>query len=180
MTAGELPIQQSEALMRAVVFGLSLLVATSGVSARSNAQIPATGTKVRIDTDTARVVGVITASSSDSIRIALTQRSAGTATVAIGSIRELAVASGKQRHVKQGLAYGALGGAVIGAVTGYATFAPCHDTGFLGCYLEPTSRGQATAVGAGLGAVLGLAVGSIVGALTVTDRWTVVPVLSIH
>jgi hypothetical protein len=165
--------------MRVVVFGLSVLVAVI-MPSRSEAQVPDRGAKVRIATDSSQVVGIVTASRSDSIRIALTQRSADTVSVAVASIRELAVASGTRRHVKQGLVYGALGGAVIGATAGYASFSPCTDTGFLGCYLEPRTRAQSTAVGAGIGALLGLAVGSIVGAFTVTDRWTIVPRLSVH
>jgi hypothetical protein len=166
--------------MRAVVFGLSVLVAATGVPMRGGAQMPAHGAKVRVATESSHIVGVLSASTSDSIRIAMTQRNRDTVSVAIASIRELAVSDGTRRHTRQGLAYGALGGAVIGATVRYVGFAPCDEPGLLGCYLEPRTRGQATAVGAGIGAVLGMALGSIVGALVVTDRWTIVPTVSVH
>lgn len=165
--------------MKAVVFGLGVVIAAMLVSARVEAQMPAQGARVRVATSSSRVVGVMTASASDSIRIALSQPS-DTVSVAVAAIRELAVAEGTRRHTKQGFVYGAIGGAVIGATVGYLSFSPCTDTGFLGCYLEPTSRGQATAVGAGIGAILGMGLGSLVGALVVTDRWVIVPTLSIH
>jgi hypothetical protein len=165
--------------MRAVVFGLSVLLAVVVLPVRGDAQMPAPGAKVRVATDSSRVTGVLTASTADSMRIALSQR-ADTISVARSAIREVAVASGKRRHTRQGLMYGALAGAVIGGTAGFVSFAPCTDTGFLGCYLEPETRGQATAVGAGVGAVLGTALGAIVGAFTVGDRWTVIPSLSVR
>src|SRR5689334_6442850 len=117
--------------MRAVVFGLSVLIAVMGVPTRGAAQIPARGTRIRITTDSSRVVGVMAVSTSDSIRIALSQRVADTVGVAVASIREVAVASGTRRHTRQGLVYGALGGAVAGAAAGFASFSPCTDTGLL-------------------------------------------------
>ena len=166
--------------MRAVVFGLSVLIAAMAVPARGEAQMPARGARVRVATDSSRIVGVLSASTADSLRIALTQRNADTVSVAVSSIRELAVASGTRRHVRRGLVYGAVGGAVLGATVRYIGFTPCDEPGLLGCYLEPKTRGQATAVGAGIGALLGTAIGAIVGAFVVTDRWTIVPTLSVH
>ena len=165
--------------MRAVVFGSVLLFTNVVTPVRGEAQIPARGATVRVATDSSRVVGMIVVSTADSIRLALSRRS-DTVSVAVAAIRELAVAEGTRRHTKQGFVYGALGGAVVGATVGYLSYSPCTDTGFLGCYLEPTSRGQATAVGAGIGAILGMGLGSLVGALVVTERWVIVPTLSVH
>jgi hypothetical protein len=179
VTVGELPIQQSEAVMKAVVFGLILI--TLG-AVKGDAQLPAPGARVRVsanDLSASPVVGVMTASTSDSIRIALSGR-VDTIALATAAIRELEVSTGRRRHTLAGLGYGALGGAVVGATSGYIGFKPCRDTGFLGCYLEPNTRGQATLVGAGIGAVLGMGIGSIVGALTVTERWTIVPSVRVH
>jgi hypothetical protein len=106
--------------------------------------------------------------------VALSGR-ADTAATQAGAVRQREVPTGKRRHTLAGLGYGALGGAVIGATAGYIGYSPCKETGLLACYLEPTSRGQATLVGAGIGAVLGAGIGSIVGALIVTDRWAVTP-----
>ena len=165
--------------MRAVLFGLSVLCATVFVPVRGAAQIPARGSMVRVATDSARVVGVVAASTVDSIRIALSQRS-DTVSVAVAAIRELAVAEGTRPHTKQGFVYGAISGALIGATVRYIGFTPCDEPGLLGCYLEPRTRGQATAVGAGIGGILGMALGSIAGTFVVTDRWVIVPTLSVH
>jgi hypothetical protein len=168
--------------MRAVVFGSKVIAAIMLTATISWAQAPAPGDKVRLSAEgiaASPVVGVLAPSTADSLRVALAYPGVigrDTITVARSAVRQLDVSEGKRRHTLDGLRIGVLSGAVVGAALGAATYSPCHQTGLLGCYLTPRSRGESALYGAAAGTVLGLIIGPIAGALTVTDRWRSVPV----
>jgi hypothetical protein len=89
----------------------------------------------------------------------------------LGSITRLEVSAGRSSHRRQGMGLGLLGGALIGAVVGAATYTPCSTTQFLGCLGAPTSRGgQAEEVGL-VGALIGTFVGGFIGARRQTENW---------
>src|SRR4051812_4823934 len=104
--------------MRVVVFGL--IVAAAFASRVASAQ--------QID------LGALTATRADSLRVALGALSSDTPAFAIGAIRQLEDSTGRRRHVREGLVYGATGGAALGALVGAVAYKPCHSTGLLSCY----------------------------------------------
>ncbi len=88
----------------------------------------------------------------------------------LGSITQLEVSAGRSSHRRQGEGLGLLGGALIGAVVGAATYTPCSGT-FGDCPLAPTSRGGNAKLGGFVGALIGTIVGGFIGARRQTENW---------
>jgi hypothetical protein len=82
-------------------------------------------------------------------------------------ITRLEVSAGRSSHGRQGMGLGLLGGALIGAVVGAATYTPCTSS----CDFAPKSRGdQAKLSGIG-GALIGTLVGGVIGSIRQTENW---------
>jgi len=94
-----------------------------------------------------------------------------TATVARSNVQTFEVSTGSHRHVLRALTWGLGTGVGGGALAGAATYTPCTKTGFLACFLEPRSRGEAAIWGATIGAVLGTAGGLLIGSLYRSEDW---------
>ena len=92
-----------------------------------------------------------------------------TRSVPIAALSRLDVSTGRHRHTLQGAGIGGLGGAALGAISGYASGDDDPNQ-----FLAMTAGGKA-ALGAVLIGGVGLVVGSVVGALHVTDQWTTLP-----
>jgi hypothetical protein len=64
---------------------------------------------------------------------------------------------------------------VIGAGAAGAIWAivwsPCEDVGFMACFLEPESRGEAFVMGSIIGGAVAVPVGLILGLTLQYDRW---------
>lgn len=81
---------------------------------------------------------------------------------------------GRRRSTARGMlrkgSYGFVGGAIVGAVAGYASYQEC--TGF--CIL-PTTRAEGTLILGAVGGLLGGAIGALVGAVAPGTMWSRVP-----
>lgn len=89
----------------------------------------------------------------------------------LGSITRLEVSAGRSSHRRQGMGLGLLGGALIGAVAGAATYTPCSGPGFGSCIFSPESRGEQAKWGGVVGALIGTSVGGFIGAASQTENW---------
>jgi hypothetical protein len=86
-------------------------------------------------------------------------------------ITRIEVSTSRSSHGRQGMGLGLLGGALIGAVVGAATYTPCSSTEFLGCLFAPTSRGANAELGGIGGALIGTIVGGVIGRNRQTENW---------
>lgn len=94
-----------------------------------------------------------------------------TLTISHASIERLDLAIGEKRQTLKGFLIGAGSGAFLGGTIGLISYSPCTSEEFLGCLLEPNSRGEAAGLGAIIGGLsLGL-VGLIVGSQSTKTRW---------
>lgn len=126
------------------------------------------GTRVRVSSSTPGLfrsprVATVLAEQGDtlSLRPEGTQDSLA---LPLGSITRLEVSAGTGSRVGRGMGLGLLGGAVIGAVWGAASYGPC------GCDV-PLSRGGHAALGGLGGGLIGLFVGGFIGAGLETENW---------
>jgi hypothetical protein len=74
-----------------------------------------------------------------------------------------------RRRTARGLAIGSLAGVVVGGVLAGTLVDPCPPNG--GFCIGPDGRGDAFAIGAGLGVVAGGVLGALIGALITTSSW---------
>jgi hypothetical protein len=126
--------------------------------------------RVRISSPGARGVFVVQSVSSGEIMLA--QASGEMLTVSTGSITRLDVSRGprpRSAGFGRGLAFGFLGGALVGIVTGLADGDDvCEPTSW--CIFQMSAEEKALAGGVAFGALGGLA-GGVVGAALPGERW---------
>ena len=92
-----------------------------------------------------------------------------------GSIREVAVSTGRKRNGGKGLAIGAGAGFVAFGIIGLATHQPCDREGIYNIAPCFSAGEAALLIGTG-GAIIGGIVGLITGLSSESDRWEKVPV----
>jgi len=126
--------------------------------------------RVRISSPGAR--GVFVVQSVGSGEIMLAQASGEVLTVSSGSITRLDVSRGprpRSAGFGRGLAFGFIGGALVGIVTGLADGDDVCEPGSW-CILQMSAEEKALAGGVAFGALGGLA-GGVVGAALPGERW---------
>ncbi len=110
-------------------------------------------------------VGVLAASGTDSLTV--TWDNGSSSSLALSQLARLEVSDGPQPFVRQGIAAGFLGGAVLGAVVG--------STAQTSNYVSRSVLVAGYAVVGGFG---GAIVGGVVGAVSRRERWSMVPTRS--
>jgi hypothetical protein len=99
----------------------------------------------------------------------------------LSQIAALDTSAGLHGRFFEGTLVGLAIGGAVGAVAGALTYTPCTDTGFMACFLHPTSRVDAAGMGMVGGGVTGALIGAIVGAASKAERWNaVIPERSAH
>jgi hypothetical protein len=171
---------RGSAVLLGFLAGPALLSAQKPVSPAPPAA-PRAATRVRMKLlgVPSPIIGSFVAATADSISFVLNPNGLApratetpdTATIARGIVQTFEVSSGRHHHVLRAVAWGLGSGIGVGAVAGAASYSPCHETGFLACFLEPRSRGEAAVWGAAVGAALGTASGLVIGALYRSDDW---------
>jgi hypothetical protein len=86
-------------------------------------------------------------------------------------ITRIEVSTSRSSHRRQGMGLGLLGGALIGAVVGAATYTPCSGPGFGSCIFSPGSRGEQAKWGGFVGALVGTSVGGFIGSDWQSENW---------
>lgn len=152
------------ALLTAAAFALIPLgtVSPQAVQPKSGDRIRITAPPSALDNRTARVLSA----RSDSLLLQVAPSE--TLSVALADVTRLEVSTGRRRYTLRGAGIGTLIGVASGALIGYAS--GDDEPGFFAL----TKGDKAVIASVGLG-VAGLVVGTLVGALTVSDRWTSVP-----
>ena len=140
------------------------------VTVQSQAVQPKNGDRIRItaasnalQNQVARVLSL----RSDTLFLAVAP--AETLAVALAGVTRLDVSTGRRRYIGRGAAIGTLAGVTAGALAG---FMAGDDPA--GAWLRSTANEKAV-IGAVLLAAPGMVIGALVGAITVSDRWTSVP-----
>ena len=152
-----------------IVLAMCLPLLAGAQSASSSQSRLPSGTRIRFEMrNGARHEGRLVALSPDTLRA--TWLGATETAIPVSEVQKLEVMSGRRRRVTRSLLIGTGVGAALGTVAGAMTYKPCETTEFLGCFMEPKSRGESAALGALLAGVTGLVVGGVVG-LVPRDRW---------
>lgn len=133
--------------------------------------LPAEGEWVRISRTNGTVVtGILSFASAEEVRL-LDGSAEQDLLIPRGEIDRMERSLGRHRDFGKNfvmvLASTSVG---IGALLAIA-WSPCTQTGFLACYLHPTSRGEAFAWGLAGGAILGVPAGLIVGLAIKREKW---------
>ena len=79
------------------------------------------------------------------------------------SVERVEVSLGHERRMGQSVFKWTLGMAVGFGILGAVAWDPCTETGFMACFLAPTSRSESFAWGAMGGAIVGIPVGFLAG-----------------
>lgn len=155
----------SHTLLVLTVAGVELLFAT-GIHGQVLPP-PVLGQTVRITIqDGFRREGVLRAITSDSLTIEI-GKGAWPRTYALADLRRIEEKTGTFLSARTFLVTVGVT-AVVGGLLGTIAYQPCHDQGFMACFMAPESRGEAIAWGAIAGGVVGLPLGL---ALMSTVRW---------
>lgn len=138
--------------------------------------VPGPGERVRIlQSDDVRLTGLVGDWTEDSFELVL-DSGGGTRTITAASIVELERSLGQRRNVGKYLGISAAAGAVIGGVAG-AVMPLCVDRGgWFDCFLEPTQRRDAVALGIFGGAIAGMVPGLVIGLVKRDEAWEVTPI----
>jgi hypothetical protein len=94
---------------------------------------------------------------------------AETLAVALASVTRLDVRTGRHRNIGRGAAIGTFSGVAAGVMLGYIAGDDPPDEWIR------SSASEKAVIGAVLLAAPGMVIGALVGAITVSDRWTSVP-----
>ena len=133
--------------------------------------LPTEGDWVRISQTNGTVVtGTVSYASAEEVR--LQSGSAGQELLILrGEIGKMERSLGRHRSFGKNFAITLVSSSVgMGALLAIA-WSPCTETGFLACYLHPTSRGEALTWGLAGGAILGVPAGLIVGLAVKREKW---------
>ena len=138
-------------------------VTAQAIQPRSGSRVRITSAAHGLEKQVARVVDV----RSDSLFLQVTP--AETLAVARAGLTRLDVSTGRRRRTGRGATVGSLIGASSGVIIGFASGDDPPNS-----FWQMSAGEKAAIAGVGLG-VVGLLVGATVGALTVSERWTSVP-----
>ena len=143
-------------------------------------QVPLTpGDTVRVHSKArAPATGIFQSASPDGLRL-LTLHTGYEMVYRADEVDKLERSVGRHRNFGRNFGLSVGIAALVGGGLGALTWAPCTDTGFMACFMHPSSRGEAFAWGATAGAVIGVPIGLLAG-LTKSQRWTTVPVPGIE
>ncbi len=156
-------------MTRTIVFLMTLVVVLpSDVSSQA---VPSLGHRIRIKQVDGTVLTGRLALPLSPETIQLWIGSDDLAEIPLARIEVLETSLGQQRNF--GKYFGLTVAAVsVAAATIYAlNWSPCNETGFLPCFLEPTSRGEAFGWGFVGGAIIGLPLGLLIGSSAREERW---------
>lgn len=157
--------------MRSMLFTVAaVLIVFVPLDAVSSQAVPVTsGDRVRITVPNAlhNQTAQVVSARGDSLFLRVTP--AETLAVALAGVTRLDVRTGQRRYALRGAGIGAASGVIVGAFLGSASGDDRRSW-----IVSFTAEEKAVIYGVGLG-LTGLAIGTIVGALTVSDRWTSVP-----
>lgn len=166
----------------AILLATALATAAPPLAAQDTAA-PTPGTRVRVHVHPTRGrshsasthVGPLVRSTADTV--VLSSGSTGEMSVPRSAIYRMDVSGGGRSRLRSGLTWaglGALGGLLVGAGIGAATYEPEPCGGFCLDF----GREGAAATGGVIGAVGGLAIGGVLGAMNAGERWVRVPLQS--
>lgn len=140
------------------------------ITVQSQAAHPTSGDRIRItaasnalNNQVARVLSV----RSDTLFLAVAP--AETLAVALAGVTRLDVSAGRRRYIGRGAAIGVLSGVAAGVMVGFMAGDDPQ-----GSWFRSTASEKAV-IGGVLLAAPGMVIGALVGAITVSDRWTSVP-----
>lgn len=165
-----------------VIVSVALALAASPAAARAQSTTSAAtplapGTRVRVSAVQRRdaITGVVVSHSADSL-VVRSDRDSSTVALARVQVARVDVSRGRHSQMLKGAAYGLLGGAGIGALTGLTLFsgASCDANAEFGLCLGP---GFGAAVGATLFGAVGALVGTLVGSYE-REQWSPAPAAS--
>jgi len=91
-------------------------------------------------------------------------------------IRSVERSLGRERNFVENFVLSVVGGAAVGGLLGAVTWTPCNDTGFMACFLHPSSRSEAFGFGMIVGGTLGVPIGLVLGLADRDDIWEPVTV----
>lgn len=130
---------------------------------------PSPGDRVRITrTNGTIVTGILGDATAEEVSLFA---EGGEQVVARSEIGEMERSLGRHRRFGRNFGITMLSSSMgMGAIFAL-TWSPCTETGFLACFLVPTSRSEAFTWGLAGGALIGISVGVIVGLAVKHERW---------
>jgi hypothetical protein len=164
---------QIPSVSRTALTVLLLLPAAVPATAQGPAEALQPGQLLRIERAAGgpATVGHLVRLTADSVAVSPLDEPEAVEAIPNSDVGRLWVGRGPARKTLEGVALGAVTGFALGAAVGAVTWEPC--TGW--CIVHPDSRAQAGLWGGALLAGPGALVGAVIGALTVRERWELVP-----
>ncbi len=155
-------------MTRTVVFLMTLMfVLPFDGSAQA---VPSPGDRIRIkQVDGTVLTGRLLTLSPETIQLSV--GSDDVAEVSVARIEVLETSLGRQRNFGKYFGLTVAVASLVGGTIYALTWSPCNETGFLACFLEPTSRVEAFGWGFAGGAIIGLPLGLIIGSKVREERW---------
>ena len=157
---------------RVVLVVVSVLLPVAGAAQL----VPAEGQRVRVSRTDGKVVsGTVSFASSEEVRL-IAGRAGEELLIPQAEIRLMEESLGRQRNFAKNFGITLISASFGLAAVSAIAYEPCTETGFLACFLEPTSRGEAALFGLIAGGALGLSAGLIVGFAAKSEKWTLLSV----
>lgn len=128
------------------------------------------GTRIRITTvDGRRTSGTVTHVGEDRVEVA--ESATRKSVFARDRVARIELSHRKERKFGRNFAITVGATAAVVGVGWALIWTPCTDTGFMACFMTPTSRTEALQKGAVAGGVLGIPIGIITGVVLKSDVW---------
>jgi hypothetical protein len=147
---------------------LPLLIPLQSITAQQAPPIE-TDSRIRVTAPTAgadKLAGVCVEVDATRLRVQAEEQ-VSPLTISLTDVTRLEVSQGRKSNTLKGLGFGALGGAVIGAVAGVIVEASCT--------YECWGTAATALIGAGVFSVTGAVIGIVAGTLIKSERWEEVP-----
>jgi hypothetical protein len=162
------------ALIRAILIVLHGLLGLAVPLSAQESVVVLPSARVRLTTDTGRIVGAWMGRGDDSVTI-LDARGKTVHTVAVRSVRVFEISRGKVRRTGRGALIGFLSGTTAGVVTALVL---CRTDG---CSSSGGEFGGFIAgVLGGVGAVAGTGIGALIGSQIRSERWEPAPLAGVR